>query len=317
MGSQAFAPVQLIQLRKEDFTSDDGVANINTLLAQIVKNQNLQNGSAGPTPLPSGADLKGKHIQNVGGVGPQHTAISMAFAEAHYSAEAIAPQLEAGQKNSLKSMRRVNDQNQIEYRSAWLEGMASTSPTTNNATISGSGDTVTVSAGFHLKVSGNTVPFASRTDTVALPSSVAISTLVRTSSVVLATTTGPHGLVPGNVVNIEDATDPTFDGQFVVATTPTPDTFTYAQIGPNASTTGGTASEGAIFYYFLPINRQTLSMAGPFSTDSQENRLSINKDGTVLIAVASFGGGGFNADASAAGATPPPQNSGNHVLTRL
>lgn len=316
MASQAFAPVQLIQLRKEDFASDDGVANINALLTQIVKNQNLQNGSAGPTPLPSGADLKGKHIQNVGGMGPEHTAISMAYAEAHYSAAAIAPQLEAGQKNSLKSMRRVNDQNQIEYRTAWLEGAMNTAPTTNTSTISGSGDTVTVSAGQHTFVSGNVTAFASRTDTLSLPTSVAIISLSRSGSVVTAILVSALGLTPSEVINVAGVSDPTFDGSFVLSTV-VGTTVTWRQVAPNATATGGTASASGVFYYYLNRNQRILSLAGPFPSDSQEQRLSINKDGSVLIAVAVLNGGGIDLTQSAAGATPPPATDGNHVLSRL
>jgi hypothetical protein len=118
-------------------------------------------------------------------------------------------------------------------------------------------------------------------------------------------------------VSIAGASDVSFDGTFVVATVPSPTTFTFLQVASNATATGGTVSEGAYFYYHLPVNSQTLSLAGPYSADSQESRLAVNKDGSVLVAVASFTGGGFNVAQSAAGSTPPPQNSGNHVLTRL
>jgi len=316
MGSPAFSPIQLTQFKPEDL-QDPNLAVLNQWVANITKAANASTGTGGPVTIPSGIDVKGATISNVGGVGPEHEAVSKSYAEKNYSAAALAPQLEGGGKNALKSVRRVNDSNQKEQFSGFLDNIMSTAPTTNSATISGSGDSVTVSSGFHYHTSGQVVPFAMRSDTVSLPPNSTISTLVRTSSVVLVTTVAAHGLAPGDVVNISGASDPSFDGQFVVASTPTLDTFTYVQVASNATATGGTSSEGSIFYYYLPVNKTVLSMAGPFPTDSQANRLSINKDGTVLVAVASFSGGGFNSVASAAGATPPPATSGNHILTRL
>jgi hypothetical protein len=313
----AFAPLALQQFTKEDFASDDGVAMLNQHLSLLTQRLNAVQGNVGKVAFPAGVDMAGQAIENVNGVGPQHAAISHAQAEARYSAAALSPQLEAGQPTSLRSMRRLNDPTQTENHSNFMEGMLSTSPTTSTSTITGSGSTVTVSAGYHLRPSGNIVPYAARTDTVSLSPTVSILTLVRASSIVTATTSGPHGLTPGAVITITSAIDPTFDGQFVVASTPTTTTFTYAQIAANASTTGGAVSEGSVFYYFLAANQKTLSLVGPFGSDSQQNRLSANRDGTVLIAVASFSGGEFNAAESAAGTTPPVANGGSYVLHRL
>jgi hypothetical protein len=316
MSSQAFAPLQQTQFTLADFQSEDGVRRLNQYLTNITRTLNQNLGTAGPVAMPSGIDVKGAAISNVGGIGPEHTAVSKAYAEANYSAAAIGPQLEGNGKYALRSLRRVNDQNQVENQSAWLEGMQSTSPTCNTATISGSGATATVSAGYHLKPSGNIVPFASRTDTYTLPGSQAILTLVRRSSVVTATLSAPLAITTGEVINIANTGDSSFDGAFVILTV-SGAVYTWAQIATDSSSTGGTASEGSVYYYGLRRNSQTLSLFGPYSTDSQEQRLQINKDGSVLIAVASFTGTGLNLNQSAAGATPPPQNSGIHILTRL
>jgi Tfp pilus assembly protein PilV len=72
------------------------------------------------------------------------------------------------------------------------------------------------------------------------PSSV--SSASRSGNVVTVTTSGNHGLSVGNHVAIEGAADYTFNGSFEILAVPTNTSFTYAQVAPNASTSGGTAS---------------------------------------------------------------------------
>lgn len=315
--SQAFAPVQLTQFKLEDFQTEEGVANINQLLTQMAKNQNILNGSAGPVAFPSGADLKGQLIRNVGGVGPDHDAVSKAFAQQHYSAEAISRQLEAGQEHSLKSVRRINDSAQRELYSTFLNSVMNTAPTSNTSTISAGGFTVTVSAGYHQYVDGSLVSYGMRSDTLAASGAVTIISLTRVSGIVTAVTSGPHGLVPSDVETTIGALDPTFDGTFTVATTPTSTSFTYAQSGIDASTTGGSFTTGRVYYYYLRNGSKILSLSQPFGTDTQTNRVSVNQDGSVLIAVVAVNGAGIDLSLSAAGATPPSVTNGNRILNRL
>jgi hypothetical protein len=60
-----------------------------------------------------------------------------------------------------------------------------------------------------------------------------------------------------------------------------------------------------------------LTVAGPFSSDTQQNRIEVNSDGTVLIAVAVLNAGGLDLTQSAAGATPPAITGNARILTRL
>lgn len=80
--------------------------------------------------------------------------------------------------------------------------------------------------------------------------SYAITTLARASNVVTVTRTA-HGLVSGVTVNVVGsvATTNAFNGQFVVNTIPTANTFTYAQGG--ADETAGTP--GSYIPGFLPL----------------------------------------------------------------
>lgn len=315
--NQAFAPVQLTQFKLEDFQSEDGINLLNQWVTQATKALNANIGTAGPVTIPKGIDVQGAAIANVGGVGPEHSAVSYAYAEAHYSAAAISPQLEAGSPHAPRSLRRINDNAQQEKYSTFLNTVSNTAPTSNTSTISASGFTATVSSGLHQRVDGSLASYAQRSDTLAPSSPITIISLTRVSGIVTAVTSVPHGLFPTDSVTIAGALDASFDGTFVVATVPSPTTFTYPQAGVDASTTGGSITTGRVFFYFLRSGSRTLSLSQPFDTDTQSNRVAANQDGSVLIAVVSVSGSGIDLTASAAGATPPSVNGGVHILTRL
>lgn len=74
-----------------------------------------------------------------------------------------------------------------------------------------------------------------------------ISTLTRANNLATATTTAPHSYVPGELVHIKyfSTSDASFEGFWVVSTTPTTTTFTFLQgmdtrNGATTSATGGT-----------------------------------------------------------------------------
>lgn len=72
-----------------------------------------------------------------------------------------------------------------------------------------------------------------------------------------------------------------------------------------------------VYYYYIRGYSQTLALSPQFTADTQQNRLSINTDGTVLIAVAVINASGLDKTQSAAGATPPSDTSNFRLLTRL
>jgi hypothetical protein len=317
MANPASTPVQFTQFSLEDLQSESGINNLNTLLTQLTKTVNANIGTAGPVVQPSGIDVQGATISNVGGVGPEHEAVSKSYAEKNYSAAAIGPQLEGNGKFPLKTVRRVNDGQQQEKFSTFLNSVANVAPTSNTSTISASGFTATVSAGSHQKVDGSLVSYGQRSDTLTAASPIGIVSLTRSGGTVTAVVSSPTGLLPGDSVTITGALDGSFNGTFIVATVISPTSFTYAQAGADATTSGGSIATGRIFYYFLRTGSQTLSLSAPFDTDTQSNRIAANKDGSVLIAVASVNGSGVDLTTSAAGATPPSANGGIHLLTRL
>lgn len=316
--TSALAPLQLTSFSHEELQTPEGVANLNQFLSILTQRVNAIGPSTGSSAeFPNGIDLSGAHAKNVGGVGPEHTAISFSRAQELYSAKAISAQLEAGQPNSPKSLRRVNDGAQQEKYSTFLKAAMNTAPTSNTSTLTASGFTVTISAGFHQFVDGSLASYGTRTDTLVSSSPVTIVSLTRVGGIVTAVASTPSGLAPTDIFVVTGAVDPTFDGSFTVATVINPHTFTYAQAGIDATTTGGALSAGQIYYYFLERGSRVLSLSAPVATDTQSNRVRANKDGTVLIAVVAVTGAGVDLTRSAAGATPPTVTGGIRITNRL
>ena len=69
-----------------------------------------------------------------------------------------------------------------------------------------------------------------------------IQTIQRTSNVVTVTTTLDHTFKTGQVVTIAGVTNTSFNGTFTITGTPTLTTFTYAQSGTNATSSGGSVT---------------------------------------------------------------------------
>src|SRR5262249_28455516 len=69
---------------------------------------------------------------------------------------------------------------------------------------------------------------------------------VRSSNVVTITTTTAHGFSVGQAVTIGGVTDISFSGTFIIVSVPTTTTFTYAQVGVDATSGGGTIPQNAV-----------------------------------------------------------------------
>lgn len=206
----ALAPLQLQQFKPEDFQTEEGLAAVNQYLSILTQRVNAVGPSTGsPAEFPHGIDLNGAHIRNVGAIGPDHTAVSLALAEERYSAKAIAPQLEAGKPNSLKSVRRINDPTQRELHSTFLNSLLSATPSANtiNPIVSSSGGftTITIPACVFQLADGTRKFFPSRTDVVANPSSYTILSFTVSGNVADVILTAPPSppLSAGTVVYIQ------------------------------------------------------------------------------------------------------------------
>ncbi len=76
----------------------------------------------------------------------------------------------------------------------------------------------------------------------------------RASNVVTITTTIAHDLIPNEAVLITGVADASFNGTFTVAAVPSTTTFTFAQMGPTATSGGGTVTHA------LPVATATLGI---------------------------------------------------------
>jgi hypothetical protein len=311
-------PFQQIQLKLDDLTTP-GLPVLNSLFQQMFTQVNQLTGTAGPTQLASGVDVAGKTVSNLGEPQTATDAVSKGHAERNYSAAALAPQLESGGPAALKTYRALNSKQQQENYSNFLEGVLNTAPTANTSTItagapSGGSVVVTVSAGQHLYVSGNQVSYAQRSDTLALPTSFAISSITRMANTVTASAV--TSLTVGTSVVVAGVTDTSYDGNFII-TGATGSTLTWTQIGADSSSSGGSVAISTAYYYFLSTNSLTLALSQSYASDTQQNRISANQDGSALIAVAVLNSGGLDTAQSSAGATPPAVTGGIRLQLRL
>ena len=86
---------------------------------------------------------------------------------------------------------------------------------------------------------------ASVADAAAEPSltiAAAPAGAVRAANVATITLTTAHGYAVGQTVTIAGVTDASFDGVFIVASVPSPSSFTYSQVGAASTSGGGTAT---------------------------------------------------------------------------
>lgn len=309
------APLAQITLRDEDL-KDPSLGLLNNVLANLQQSINYLLGHSGTPTIKSGLDLSGQRIVNVGT--PQHPddAVSHAFAQSRYGPEALRPHFEQLGKAVFQSYRRLSDSQQRERYSSFLNSVLTVAPTTNTSKVtfgspSGGFVSVNISSGLHQLVDGTELSYSAFNDSLALPSSFAISGggLTRTGGIVTGATAAPHTLVAGETIAIGGQSNTTFNGQFVLATAVSPN-FSYNQIAPDATSTGGAISLNGVYYYSRRNGQNTLFRTGPFAEDSWSNRRSASLDGSTLIAVAVVTGTGGDNTNSAAGGTSPAVNNG-------
>lgn len=70
-----------------------------------------------------------------------------------------------------------------------------------------------------------------------------VATIARSTTTVTVTTSAAHGLVAGSIVVISGASEPTLNGQFIVASAADATTFTYA------TSASGTVASSAVGYF--------------------------------------------------------------------
>src|SRR2546425_10434852 len=105
------------------------------------------------------------------------------------------------------------------------------------------GVTVAINPSIVRVVVTGTQQFAANvTGTASVATIAACNGAGRASNIVTITTTSPHGFTQGQTVVISGVTDTNFNGTFIIASVPSTTTFTYSQIGADA-----TSGNGSVF----------------------------------------------------------------------
>src|SRR5713226_4663491 len=91
---------------------------------------------------------------------------------------------------------------------------------------------------------------------------------VRASNVVTITTTAAHNLAIGQVATISGVTDASFNGTFTIASVPSTTTFTFSQVGSNASSGNGTVTTTAVQIKAEAVADTTKSDTAQLSVES-------------------------------------------------
>ena len=314
-------PLQQVTYKKSDF-DDESLTLLNQDLTNIRQAVNGFLGVGGVAKFPAGIDLAGSRVQNVGPAQAITDAVSQEYGNTQYGAAALKPLFESLGKQVMQTYRRLSDPNQQEQTSSHLNSLSSTSPTTNSSIVipgipTGGFVPVTITGGLHQFMDRSAQPYAAYNDSLPLAVGYPISgSLVRSGGVVSGATVGANILVAGDTIAIINASDSSFNGQFVLASAASPN-FTYNQSAPNGSATGATISFGNVYYYLRSTGQSVLNRVGPFGEDTWENRLNGSFDRSTLIATVVVTGMGIDPTASSAGATPPAQTNGVRIFGRL
>lgn len=301
-------PAIINQLPKPLFGDNEASPALQAFLSQLTDTVNSLAGYSGSVPLANHLDMGGKRIMNVGAPVADTDALSSGVAKNSYSVQALAPQLESSSPTGLKSMRRLNDSNQREQGSSFLNDLMSSVPnaTTVIPVISNSGSNVQVviPASLFTFADGSTIMLISRTDLLARPAQYAISSISCSGNVVTVVTSAPSGLSAGQAVTITGVTPPSFNGTFAVTSVTLPDTFTYQLDLGTTSGSGGNVQTNSVYYYGVKKRDPTVHLFGPFPSDTMQNRLSSNYDSFQIVAVIAVTDSGAQIAQSGGGGSP-------------
>lgn len=169
------SPVGLppLSVKPEDFATPEGLATVSEWFDRVQVSINTLLGLHGPILLNDSIDMQGNRVMNASVSAPSDV-ITKATADNSFGAAAIKPQLEATGNAILQTTRRLNDQQQREQHSSFLNDVLNVPPVTNGCTITvvnagGGSSTITVTASTFKWADGQIAPFAQRIDTVTNP----------------------------------------------------------------------------------------------------------------------------------------------------
>lgn len=277
-------------------------------LYQATDMLNTLAGYQGDIQLAGHLDMQSNRIKNVAIPVDESDALPSGHASGLYSASVLRPKLESGNANPLKSYRSLNNQNQREQLSSFLNDLMSTPPNANNLlpTITNGVGSVTVSipAGQFTWADGSFVNTIGRTDILSVPAQFAIASISCSGNVVTVNCAA-SGLTAGEVATITGVTPSVFNGTFpLTSSTGGGAVMTYQEDLGTASGTGGFVQVNGVYYYSLRKRLQALTLHGPFSGDTLQNRIEACFDGGQIVAVVTITNSGGQISLSGGGGSP-------------
>jgi hypothetical protein len=305
----ATPPVPPNQLPKPLFGPNDGVsAALQAWLSQVADTVNTHSGYNGPVGMVSHLSLGGNRLMDVGEPVEDTDAISSGVAEENYSAGVIGPQLEASGSNPLKSVRRISDPNQRETSSSYMNDLMSSVPSANEIypliTNEGGNVQVVIPASLFTFADSSSIMLITRTDLLPLPAQYAIASISSSGLLVTVTTSAASGISAGQAATIVGVTPSSFDGTFVMTSATPPYGLTYQSSLGTLSGSGGYVQTNSVYYYTVKKRDPTVHLFGPYPSDTMQNRLQANFDGTQIVAVVVITNGGGQVLQSGGGGSP-------------
>lgn len=275
---------------------------------QLTNAVNTLIGYNGPIGLKDHIDMGGKRVTNVGPPEDITDAISHSFANSKFSPSVIRPQLESNGSAPMQSMRRLNDANQREQQSSYLNDLMSSVPNANEIipffTTMGGGVQVVINPTRFQFADGAIVQLLGRTDLLSFPATFTISSISSVGDVVTLVTTAATGLTAGQVATIQGVSPVGFNGVELITSATPPFTLTYQASLGTVSGSGGQLLINGVYYYAVNKRNNRIHLFGPFASDSPRNRIGANFDGSQIVAVVVITSGGGQLQQSGGGGTP-------------
>lgn len=167
--------VRPLTLDPEDFKDPGKFALFSEWMDQVTNGINTLQGLNGDIPIFASIDMQGTGtVKNLAPPVNSGDAVSNGAASTAFGPAAIQSAVEATGNNILQTTRRLNDQNQREEFSTFLNDVMNLPPVANGSSVTvtnlgGGSSQITVTASNFQFADGSLVPYAQRQDTVANP----------------------------------------------------------------------------------------------------------------------------------------------------
>lgn len=275
---------------------------------QLTDTVNSLTGHNGTVQLVSDVDLGGNRVKNLGTAKEPNDALASTVAEQRYSATALKPKLQPGGSASMVGYRMINNGSQREQVSSYMNDLMSSVPSANTIypTITNSGGQVSVSipAGPFTFADGSTINLIGRVDLLSLPAQYAIASISSSGTVITVTTSSASGLAGGQIATIAGVTPASFNGTVQLTSATPPDTLTYQSNLGTLTGSGGYVQTNGVWYYTVKKRSQHITILGPYSADTAQNRLQASYDGYQIVAVVVLTASGGQVGQSGGGGSP-------------